>query len=203
MSRQINLLIQEQLAPGLSALRALIGLGVMLAAMLGYSAYVWLGTGRLGDTAAQNNTQLAAEKATRQALEQKLGARPKLPDLLAQIEALKTQASESQEIVNLLHSGAGGSAGYSGHLTTLARVSEEGLWLTSVKIGDAGKTLSLAGRSLRHESVLRYAQRLNEQFTAYGVQFTAVELVPEAGKPEAGKEGASGSALSSVAFKLF
>ncbi len=199
MSRQINLLIQEQRAPGLSALRALIGLVAMLVAFLGYGAYAWLETARLGDTVAESNAQLAAQKAALQALEQKLGARPKLADILAQIEALKGQAGESQEIVNLLQSGGGaGSLGYSGHLASLARVSEEGLWLTSVKISNAGRTVSLAGRSLRQEAVLRYAQRLNEQFTAYGVQFTAVELAPEAGK-----EGAAGSALSSVAFKLF
>jgi len=103
--------------------------------------------------------------------------------------------------VNLLRSGGGGSEGYSGHLTTLARISEDGVWLTGVKIGNAGKTVSLAGRSLRHESVLRYAQRLNEQFSAYGVQFTAVELTPDVAIE--GAAGTAGPALSPVAFKLF
>ena len=198
MSRQINLLVQEAIAPALSALRAVIGLGVMLAAFLGYAAFAWLGTARLGDTVAQSDAQVAAEKAALQAVEQKLTARPKLADILAQIDALKALAGESQEIVTLLRSGAGGSEGYSGHLTTLARISEDGVWLTGVKIGNAGKSVSLAGRSLHHESVLRYAQRLNEQFSSYGVQFTAVEL-----NPDVAKESGSGPALSSVAFKLF
>ena len=201
MSKQINLLVQEAIAPELSALRALIGLGVILAAFLGYAAFAWLGTARLGDTVAQSDAQMAAEKAALQALEQKLAARPKLADIVAQIDALKAQAGESQEIVNLLRSGGGGSEGYSGHLAALAGISEDGVWLTGVKIGNAGKTVSLAGRSLRHESVLRYAQRLNEQFSAYGVQFTAVELTPDVAKE--GAAGAAGPALSSVAFKLF
>lgn len=198
MSQQINLLVQEAIAPALSALRALIGLGVMLVAFLGYATYTWLGTARLGDTVAQSDAQVAAEKAALQALEQKLAARPKLPDILAQIEALKPLAGESQEIVNLLRSGGGGSEGYFAHFTTLARISENDVWLTGVKIANAGKAVSIAGRSLHHESVLRYAQRLNEQFSAYGVQFTAVELTPDVPK-----QGASGPALSSVAFKLF
>ena len=198
MSQQINLLVQEAVAPALSALRSLIGFGVMLAAFLGYAAIAWLGTARLGDTVAQSDAQVAAEKAALQAVEQKLTARPKLADILAQIDALKALAGESQEVVNLLRSGAGGSEGYSGHLATLARISEEGVWLTGVKIGNGGKTVSLAGRSLHHESVLRYAQRLNEQFSSYGVQFTAVELTPDVAK-----ERGSGPALSSVAFKLF
>ncbi len=201
MSKQINLLVQEAIAPELSALRALIGLGVILAAFLGYAAFAWLGTARLGDTAEQSNAELAAEKVAQKALEQKLGERPKLADIVAQIDALKAQAAESQEVVNLLRSGAGGSEGYSGHLAALAGISEDGVWLTGVKIGNAGKTVSLAGRSLRHESVLRYAQRLNERFSAYGVQFTAVELTPDVAKE--GAAGTAGPALSSVAFKLF
>jgi Tfp pilus assembly protein PilN len=201
MSKQINLLAQAQAAPALTALRALIGLGVMLAAFLGYAAIGWFGTARLGDTATQSNSQLAAEKVALRALEQKLGARPKLADIVAQIDALKAQAGESQEMLNLLRSGGGGSEGYSGQLTTLARISEDGVWLTGVKIGNAGKTVSLAGRSLRNESVLRYAQRLNEQFLAYGVQFSAVELTPDIAKE--GAAAAAGPALPSVAFKLF
>lgn len=198
MSKQINLLVQEAVAPELSALRALIGLGVMVLAFLGYGAIGWIATARLGDTVAQSNKELEAEKAAVKALESKLGERPKLADIIAQIDALKPQAAESQEIVNLLRSGGGGSEGYSGHLTALAAISEDGVWLTSVKIGSAGKTMNLAGRSLRQESVLRYAQRLNAQFSTYGVQFTAVELTPDTTLA-----GAANSALSSVSFKLF
>ena len=201
MSKQINLLAQEQTAPELSALRALVGLGLMLAAFLVYAGFAWFGNARLEDTVVQGNEQLATEKAAVKALEQKLGARPKMAEIVAQIDALKARAGESQEILKLLRGGAGGSEGYSGHLTTLARISEDGVWLTGVQIGNAGKTVSLAGRSLRQESVLRYAQRLNEQFSAYGVQFNAVELTPEVTK--AGTAGATGPGLSSVTFKLF
>ncbi len=205
MSKQINLLVQAQAAPALSARRALTGLGVVLAAFIGYAAFAWFGTARLGDTAEQSNVDLTADKATLRALERKIGERPKLADIVAQIDALKMQAGESQEILNLLRSGGGGSEGYSGHFTALAGISEEGLWLTGIKIGNAGKTVSLAGRSLRHESVLRYARRLNERFSAYGVQFSAMELTPEAAKESAaaGSAAIAGPPVSSVAFRLF
>ncbi len=201
MSRQINLLVLAQAAPELSALRALSGLGAMLALFLGYAVIAWIAAAPLRDAAALNNADLAAAKIELKALEQKISARPRLADIVAQINALKWQADESQQILNLLRGGGGGSEGYSGHLATLARISEDGVWLTGVKIGNAGKTVSLAGRSLRQESVLRYAQRLNGEFAAYGVQFSEVELTPEGAK-----EGAAGSAgfpLPSVAFKLF
>jgi len=207
VSKQINLLVQGEGPPPLSALRTLIGFGVMIAAFLGYTAVSWFQTARLGDAAAQSDAQLAVEKAAVKALEQKLGARPKLAEIVAQIEALKPQAAESQELLKLLRGGEGDSEGYSGHLTTLARISEDGVWLTGIKIGNAGKMVSVEGRSLRNESVLRYARRLNEQFSAYGVQFSAVELTDALeSTPEAAKMGAArsaGPALSSFAFKLF
>ena len=201
MSRQVNLLRSAQAAPELSARRTLIGLGVMLAAFLGYTAVAWVGTTRLADEVELADARLATEKAAIKALEQKLGERPKAASIVAEIDALKLQADESQAILNLLRGGGGGGEGYSGHLTTLARISEDGVWLTSVRIGSAGKTVSLAGKSLRNESVLRYAQRLNEQLSPYGVRFSAVELTPEVATTAAA--GAAGPALSSVAFKLF
>jgi Tfp pilus assembly protein PilN len=201
MSKQINLLVQAQGAPELSALRALIGFGVMIAVFLVYAGIGWFGTARMGDVVAQSDTELAREKATVKALEQKLGARPKLADIVAQIEALKPRAGESQELMNLLRGGEGDSQGYSGHLTSLARISEDGVWLTAVTIGNAGKTVNLAGRSLRQESVLRYAQRLNEQFSAYGMQFSAVELTPDVAKTDAA--GGAAPPVTSFVFKLF
>ena len=149
----------------------------MLVAFLAYAAFACADSAAGGNGGA-NEAQLAAQKATLQALEKKIVERPKLDDIVAQINALKQQAAESQQVLNLLRS-EGGSGGYSGHLTTLARIAENGVWLTGAKISNGGKTVSLAGRSLRQESVLQYAQRLNEQFSAQGVQFTAMELTPE------------------------
>ena len=196
MSQQINLLSQVEPAPGLSAIRALSGLGILLAAFLGYAVFAWFTTTRLAETAAQGSAQLAAEKAALKALEEKIAARPKPADIDAQLGALKAQAAESQQILSLLRGSGGGSEGYAGYLTILAQVAENGVWLTGVKIGNMGKTVDLAGRSLRQESVLRYAQRVNEKFSAYGVQFSAIELTLDAVKD------GSGPGLSSVAFKL-
>jgi hypothetical protein len=100
LSQQINLLGQVQAAPALSAKRALIGLGMMFALFLGYGVFAWFATARLAETAEQGNSQLAAEKAKLKTLEQKIAARPKLADIVAEIAALKAQAAESQQILN-------------------------------------------------------------------------------------------------------
>lgn len=197
MSQQINLLVERHRAPALSAVRSLSGLGIVLIALVGYSVYGWIGSRQLGHSVSQRDAQLAAEKATLKDLEQKLGERPKTADLVAQINALKAQAGESEKIINLLQTGGGASRdGYSGHLTALARSSEQDVWLTNVSIVNAGRTVRVEGRSLRSDSVMRYARRLNDQFSVYGAQFTALELVPAA-------ETAPGADISFVAFKLY
>lgn len=205
MSQQINLLVQEQRGPAISALRSLIGLGAILLLYLAYTAYGWIGSFQLGDTAELSNAQLVAEKAKLKDLEQKLGARPKQEELLAQIEALRAPVEESRLVIDLVQTGAGSSAaGYSGHMTALARISEDGVWLSAISITNAGKAVRLEGRSLRADAVMRYAQRLNEQFAAYGAQFSGLELTPGSEQPQASREGGGPApALSSVAFKLF
>jgi Tfp pilus assembly protein PilN len=199
VSKQINLLGQVEAAPDLSAQRVLAGLGVIVAAFLLYGGFSWFQAAQLGGTLKQTTAELETEKAKVKDLELKLGARPKLANIIADINALKAQRDDSQIIMDLLRGGASDGNGYSRQLTTLARISEEGVWIKSLTISPDGKSVKLSGWSLRGESVLRYAQRLNEQFSAYGVQFAAVELTPD---PLAG-ETAGPKPAPVVGFRLY
>ncbi len=198
MSQQINLLAHEVRPPTLSALRSLIVVGLLLPPIIAYAAYAWLTTTRLADTVAANDVGIAAEKSRQKALQDKISSRVAPANDSAEIDALKPLAGQSQEILGLLRGNANkASEGYSDYLTLLARLTSDGLWLTTVKIANAGKSVSLAGHSMRKETVLGYVQRLNEQFARHGVRFTSLELAPESGK-----ESATGTPLSSVTFKL-
>jgi Tfp pilus assembly protein PilN len=194
MSRQINLLVQPRAAPRLSAIRALGGLVVLLVACVAYGAFTWSHTAKIGAQAEQARAQLAAERATRQSLQQKLDARPKAADITAQIDALGPQMAESQEVFTLMR----GTQGYANYLRTLARASSEGIWVTAVKIEQAGKTVTVTGRSLRNDAVLRYAENLNQQFGQHGVHFSALDLSPGEKAP-----GAMVSAPAPIVFRLF
>jgi hypothetical protein len=196
MRRHINLYIQEQ--PGLprSVLRALLSLAIIAVLMAGYSEYMRRGVARLQEAALQGEKQLATEKASLAALKQQLALRQDPAAIIAEIDKLKPRASESQEIVTRLKTSELGSIeGYGVHLAALATVSEDGVWLTGIKINNAGKSISLEGRSLRTDAVLKYVHRLNEQFAKHGMQFTGLELSPLA--------EAERSAGSAVSFKLF
>ena len=197
MSQQINLLVQERSASS-SALPLLAGLGVMLVLLLGYWQLARMETAKASAAATRSEQQLLAAKAALQAMQQELAAQQKNQDVAQEIAELKVRAGAAQEITDRLQKGElGNTVGYYNYLSGLARISEEGLWLTSVAIGNAGKNVNIAGRALQSEAVLQYARKLNAQFSTYGVQFNSIEMAPEVFS----KEGAA--TLSTVSFKLF
>jgi MSHA biogenesis protein MshI len=119
-------------------------------------------------------------------------------DLDAEIAALKPQADAAQNL--MAQAGQLGSPqGYARYFSLLASIPEDGLWLTNVSVDKAGKSVSISGHALRKESVMRYADRLNTHFASFGVQFTALELLPES----VGKQGSPNDQLTAVAFKLY
>ena len=200
MSQQINLLARERNPVG-SALAALALVVLVLMGLLAYDAMLRAETVRLKQNADAGQRQLNQVKVDMQALRQRAEPDNDAVDLKAEIDALRSKADAIRQWEQLINSGTLGSPqGYAQYLSTLASVSEEGLWITSFSVGNTGKLVSLSGRALRNESVLRYAGRLNEAFAPQGVQFNSVEMTPEnlVKSAEPGKP-----VLSTVAFKLF
>ena len=194
MSQQINLLIQDR-EQASAALPALIGLGVVLVALIGYWGLEHFNTAKIKNEVVQGEQKLLAAKTALQARLQG----PKTGGFDAEIAALKARLEASREALSMLQKGGlGNPEGYSGYLTALANIPDNNLWLTSIVISNVGKTVNITGRAMNNEAVLRYARRLNERFSVYGVQFTSLEMTPET----FGKEGAA-QPLSTVAFKLF
>ena len=177
MSQQINLLIQKQRRPAVSGERTAIALALLLAASLTYAFVERNKTAKVFETLKRTQAQVAKEKVSLKALEQKLAERPKPIQLAAEVAGLREIAANKRRVLETLRTGIGGSeSGYHAHLMTLAKISENGVWLDRVQISNAGKSMMVAGSSLNPEAVLRYAQRLNEQFGPIGAQFTTVEL---------------------------
>lgn len=199
MSQQINLLIQKREQKS-TLIPSLIGNGFVLVLLLLYWGLQHWETLKIKQAADQSAQQLIAAKNNLQALQQKLATGDKASDLDAEIALLKGRSEAGQELLSLLQKGELGSAeGYAGYLTKLVKTSQNDLWLTNVTISNAGKSMSIAGRALNSESVIHYAEKLNQQFAEYGVQFTSVEMTPEV----FGKEDTTSPSLSTVVFKLF
>lgn len=200
MSQQINLLMRERSPIG-SALWALAAVGLALLGLLAYDMMLRVDNNRLQRVVESGQRDLARIQASVEATRQRVNSNNDAAAIKAEIEALKPRAEAVRQLLEAMGNGSLGSPdGYAQHLLTLSSVPEDGLWLTSVSVDNAGKLVSLGGRALRNESVMRYAKRLNEVFATQGVQFNSVEMTPESLL----QTGVAGTPpLNMVAFKLF
>ena len=192
MSQQINLLVRKRGGVGFE-LAALVALGLMLLLLLGYWAAGQRNVGKAQAAETASAQQLQVAQAQLQARVQQ-SANNTTRD---EITSLKQRGEAAQQLLALMND-LGNSQGYGRYFSALGSISEEGLWLTNVTISKSGKVVNLSGRALRQESVMRYAQRLNALFADDGVQFTALEITPEASSGQG-----SSATLATTAFKLY
>ena len=185
MSQQINLLPREDH----SASPAVIALIVWALVASGVFATWGVNQVRLAATReaeAASALELKQAKATIQQRDDQA------KELAAEIEALKPYATAAIQLLGLAEN-LGSANGYSAHFSTLASVTEEGLWLTKVDISKSGKTLQVAGLTLSNDAVMRFSRSLNTVFADQGTQFTSIELTPQTvGAQASGSPGMSG-----------
>ena len=199
MTQQINLLIQEREQKSI-LIPSLIANALLLIALMVYWLFVHMQTVKIQEGANKVEQQLVAAKKTMQTLQQQLTTSEKAGDLDDEIAALKARSEAGQELLSLLQKGElGNPYGYAGYLTKLMKISRNDLWLTNISIVNAGKNLSISGRALNSDSIMNYAQRLNQEFSEYGVVFTSIDMKPEV----LSEEGTASPALSTIVFKLF
>jgi len=195
MTQQVNLYapaVQEKAGPLLTALAIA---AIATALLIVFHQWIRGENDKLQVRVKQSAAQLATEKNAVKSMKDALATRTDPARLAAELAALKTRATEAQEIMSQLQTGKLGTLdGYGGYMLTLARVGEPGVWLTSLKISDAGKSLEVEGRSLQADGVLRYAGELNRQVAPFGATLTSVEMTPGV--------SAADRAVTAVSFKL-
>jgi Tfp pilus assembly protein PilN len=197
MTQQINLYarkVEQRRGPiVISFLLVLAVAGLLIA----YWMSIRSETTRLQARVAQAKTQLEAQKGAVAAMKAELAKRTDPAKIAAEIGALRARAGVAQEIIGQLQRGELGTMdGFTGQLTSLARIGEPGVWLTELKIVNSGKGVEIQGRSLEAESVLRYAGQVNQRFAQYGASVNALELAPIA-------QGPAPTAATAVSFRLF
>jgi hypothetical protein len=180
VTQQINLLIEKQRRPVISSERALIALGLLLVASLAYAMVERNKTARVQEAVKSGEARLVGERASVKAMQDKLAERPNADQLNAEVAYLNELASNKQRVLQELRVGGGGSeSGYYDHLVSLAKVSENGVWVIGLSISNSGTRMAIEGRALSAEPVVHYAQRLNEQFEPYGVRFSTLEIASQ------------------------
>lgn len=194
MTQQINL-YQPEPRPSLRPLLVpVIGLLLFASMMVFYAEVLRSQNQQLRAEVAQLASQAKSEKAMLAIEKAKLGERQAEGDLDVEMAAVKAAATDAQALVARIEAGELGTLhGFAGHLTALARIPEEGLWVTGVHIQKGGRSVSVEGRSLRSDTVLKYVEHLNRQMSPFGAQITGLELTPVAAP----------AGLSAMAFKLY
>lgn len=117
--------------------------------------------------------------------------------LRQEVDALKPQAQAAQALANAVRNAEGGRAdAFLQALGVLAGVKEPGLWLTALKVADAGRRLEVQGVASNGAAVLRFARRANELLVPLGVRLDGLEMQPLA------QGGAQGAQAGAVSFQL-
>ena len=175
MSQQINLRSAQQTHIP-SGVVALLGLGLYLV-VLGLWALLRWSDGR--DAQADLEALLAEESQ----LTAQVGARASSPTqkavsaIDAEIAELNKRLDASRSLVQLLEEGSAEfGRGHSRGLRALSAASMEGVWLRSIELDAAGKTVALEGGATGHERVMRYSNRLNQSLGALGIEFQTLDI---------------------------
>jgi hypothetical protein len=193
MTHQINLYAREVEERRGPLLITAFGYLAFAALLLLYWHVLRTQTETLEARVKQTSRQLENERAAMKTMKDALAQRTDPARVAAELAALKSRAAEAQDLVDRVQKGELGTLdGFSGHLTALATIGEPGVWITGVRIQNAGRAIEVAGNSLRPEAVLRYATEVNKQITPLGASITALEMTPTVNKDKA----------TAVAFKL-
>jgi hypothetical protein len=193
MTQHINLLFRKKSLAG-PAVRQLLA-PLLAVALVPLILWVW----RQSDEAGARESERAAIQQLQQIRSSlATSSTQTVVNLDKEIETLKPRALAAQMMLGKLDA-LGRQHGYSSYFTTLAGISENGLWLNRIEISMAGKLVSISGRALDKAAVLRYAKKLNARFADLGVQFSSLDVTPESVQ---GKAGDTASTLNVVSFRL-
>lgn len=196
MSQQINLLIRKQAAPR-SGLYAIIAIGVLL---LGLAAFGLVRQRQIHHLQSEAEAEAARLAEAKAALQKRMETTGKAS--AEELAALKQKADAARILIGQIEA-LGSQEGYARQFSALAATAESGVWLTSIAIGQSGKTLAISGNAMNKESLMRYVQKLNDRFSDAGVQFTHLEISPvQAGGNPGAAPGVPNAAGSAVTFKL-
>lgn len=138
--------------------------------------------GILRTTDEQRNFQ-SVEARLRQAQEQvtvfavQQGARKLDPVLQAHLQQAEKQLASRRAVLARLRAGEfGGQQGFSSIFRSLAEISVDGVWLTSVDALAAGQSMELRGRLLDEALLPAYVQHLAAHPIFAGRNFSALDV---------------------------
>jgi hypothetical protein len=191
VSQQINLyhpVFLKQEKP-FSARTIGLALSAVVIGLVVISAYAFLQARGVANLAQESQRQLVLERA-RLVQATKVNPQARSKALEAEVLRLEGEVRARQEVMNALGAGELGNAkGFSEFMAALGRQAMPGVWLTGLKIGEAGNDLEVRGRALRPDLVPAYLKALNSEPMMRGRRVTEMKLVAKSAAPVAAAPG--------------
>lgn len=179
MVQHINLLSKRKTARGWVTI-AMVGLGLWALVLVLFAAGSEWQLQQQRKLEAQTRQSVNDLKAALDKKRQEVGM-ANSEAMTRQIALLRGQLDAKREWVDLLQKGElGNPLGYSQWFETLASVHVDGVWLQGMDIGKGGQTVSVNGKALNADAVMRYIEQANEAFKPLNVRFTSMEITQDA-----------------------
>lgn len=189
MSQQINLynplfLKQEK---HFSARTMAHALGVVALAIAAVFAFTLFQTRSAERLATQYREQLVREQAQVTSLVGQTGGEARSKALESEVARLEAEINRRRGTLQALSTGElGNTEGFSEFLAALGRQALPGVWLTRIRVDDAGNGLAMEGRALRAELLPAYLRGLSREPMMQGRRVTEMK-VATAAKPGEGE----------------
>jgi len=198
MVQHINLLSKRKAKKGLMTI-VLATMGLWALALLGLAANGEWQLQKQRSLHAQTVQSVNTLKAALEKKRQEVGMNSS-EAMSKQMALLRSQLDAKRDWADLLQKGElGNPTGYSQWFETLAGVHVEGVWLQGMDIGKAGQSVSISGKSLNADAVLRYIEQVNEAFKPLNVRFSAMDITQDAASGDA--SGTRQAAM--LSFKIY
>jgi Tfp pilus assembly protein PilN len=127
--------------------------------------------------ATQYRDQLTREQARLVALTRDAAGAARSKALESEVAQLDAQIKVREQTLQALNTGElGNTEGFSGFLAALGREALPGVWLTRVRIDDAGNGLLVEGRALRAELLPAYLKALSREAMMRGRRVTEMKV---------------------------
>lgn len=191
MSQQINLFNPafEHQTQLFSATPMAIAAGVLVLGLAGMAVRGVLCVNGLQAEANSVSRQLDGAQKRLASVSAEFTPRQKDPALATRLAEAERQHAALQHVAKVIERGElGDTQGYADYFRALARQNVDGLWLTGVSIGGAGRELGVQGRALDAAMVPGFLTRLRNEPVMQGKAVGSLQIVDAAAAAPAGKD---------------